>query len=255
MGSAWRRVGGSVALLSLAVLVLVVGVMSARGFRGAVEREREFRAAPMCVSVPVKPSGCRWEQDFTVRKADLHRGRRVTPEAELSLPSGALWTVTFPRTEPVLSEMAPGENAVGLIWHGQIVEVRDAEGRLQQTSAGPAGGPEDRLSGALACIPFGLITLVAGLWSLVAPRNRRHARATAVVWWHGVGIGVAALLTSWAQAANDWPMWAIPAVWAPFALLLLASMVAFVMAALRGDFEDTSSSPTTDAPAPPPSTV
>jgi hypothetical protein len=28
-------------------------------------------------------------------------------------------------------------------------------------------------------------------------------------------MGVAAILTLWAQAADDWPIWAIPAVWGP----------------------------------------
>lgn len=134
--------------------------------------------------------------------------------------------------------MRPGDNVVGLIWHGRVVEIRDAAGRRQQTSAGPLGWPEDRLGGALACISFGLAALVGGLWPLFAPGSRRHAKAATVVRWHGVGLGATAILTLWAQAANDWPMWAIPALWGPLALLLLASMVAFAIAALRGDLDD-----------------
>lgn len=75
-----------------------------------------------------------------------------------------------------------------------------------------------------------------------------------MVRWHGVGIGVAAILTLWAQAANDWPIWAIPAIWGPLTLLLLASMVAFAIAALRGDLDDDApSTPPVPPPLPPPS--
>ncbi|MCL8013963.1 hypothetical protein [Streptomyces sp. AS02] len=245
MGATGNTVVRTVIWLVLSVVALVVGVVMAFEVRGALEREREFRAAPTCPSVPVTASGCLWEQDFTVRKADLNRGRRNGgPEAELLLPTGEPWGVTFRDTDPVVSAMEPGDKVVGLIWHGQVVEVRDADGRRQQTSTGPVGWPEDRLGGALACIAFGLPALVGSLWPLFARRNRRHAKAATVVRWHGVGIGGAAILTLWAQSANDWPMWAIPAIWGPLALLLLACMVAFVLAALRGDLDD-------DAPSEP----
>ncbi|WP_256097963.1 hypothetical protein [Streptomyces sp. MnatMP-M17] len=226
-------------------MALVLGVATASQIREALEREREFRAAPACASVPVKASGCLWEQEFTVRRADMNRGEKSeSPEAELLLPSGEPWEVTFPRTDPVLSEMRPGDSVVGLIWHGRVVEIRDAGGRRQQTSGGPLGRPEERLGGALACVSFGLSALVGSLWPLFAPGNRRHAKAAAVVRWHGVGMGAAAILTLWAQAANDWPMWAIPAIWGPLALLLLASMVAFAVAAHRGDLDDDTPSAT-----------
>lgn len=254
MGSAGDKATRSVVWLLLAVAALGMGVATAFEIRGALEREREFRAAPACAAVPVKASGCLWKQEFTVRKADTNRGQRSEPpEAELVLPSGEPWEVTFRNADPVLSEMAPDEKVVGLIWHGQVVEVRDADGRRQQTSTGPVGWPEDRFGGALACISFGLTALVGGLWSLFARGNRRHATAATVVCWHGVGMGGTAILTLWAQAANDWPMWAIPAVWGPLALLLLASMVAFALAALRGDFEDdVPPTPWVPPPGPPP---
>ncbi|WP_158693171.1 hypothetical protein [Streptomyces viridochromogenes] len=51
-------------------------------------------------------------------------------------------------------------------------------------------------------------------------------------------MGAAALLALWAQVANGWPIWAIPAIRGPLALLLPAAMVAFVIAALRGDLVD-----------------
>ncbi|GAA4042768.1 hypothetical protein [Streptomyces shaanxiensis] len=246
MGETGNAVVRTVIWLVLSGVALVAGVVMAFEVRGALEREREFRAAPTCASVPVKASGCLWEQDFTVRKADLNRGRRNGgPEAELLLPTGKPWGVTFRDTDPVVSEMEPGDKVVGLIWHGQVVEVRDADGRRQQTSSGPVGWPEDRLGGALACIAFGLPALAGSLWPLFARGNRRHAKAATVVRWHGVGIGGAAILTLWAQSANDWPMWAIPAIWGPLALLLLACMVAFVLAALRGDLDD-------EAPSTPP---
>ncbi|MFI6494993.1 hypothetical protein [Streptomyces sp. NPDC050564] len=255
MGSAEHKAIRTVVWLLIAVAALAVGAATAFEIRGALEREREFRAAPACASVPVKASGCLWEQEFTVRKADTHRGsRRASPEAELLLPSGKPWEVTFRQTEPVVSEMEPHDKVVGVIWHGHVVEVRDAEGRQQQTSSGPVGWPEDRLGGALACLSFGLTALVGGLWSLLARGNRRHATAAIVVRWHGVGMGVTAILTLWAQAANDWPIWAIPAIWGPLALLLLASMVAFAIAALRGDLDDDGpSTPGVPPPPPPPS--
>jgi hypothetical protein len=242
-------------LLSAAV-ALVAGVAMAFEVRGALEREREFRAAPQCASVPLQASGCLWEQQFTVREADTNRGsRRESPEAELLLPSGEPWEVTFRQTDPVVSEMEPGDEVVGLIWHGQIVEVRDADGQRQETSTGPLGWPEDRLGGALACISFGLTGLVGSLWPLFTPRNRRRAAAGSVVRWHGVGLGGTAILTLWAQAANKWPLWSIPAIWGPLALLLLASMVAFSLAALRGELGDEDpSTPQTSPPMPPPST-
>lgn len=229
----------AVAWLLIAAVALVVGVAMALDVRGALERERDFRAAPMCASVPVKASGCLWEQEFTVRKAETHRRKRgKSPEAELLLPSGKPWEVTFRQTDPVVSEMEPGDKVVGLIWHGEVVEVRDADGRRQQTSSGPVGWAEDRLGGALACVSIGLTGFVGGLWALFTPGRRRHARAAAIVRWHGVGMGVVAILTLWARESNDWPIWAIPAIWGPLALLLLASMAAFALAALRGDLDD-----------------
>ncbi|MFC5801350.1 hypothetical protein ACFPWT_12155 [Streptomyces formicae] len=93
-----------------------------------------------CASVPVKASGCLWEQEFTVHRADTHRGKRNEPaEAELLLPSGEQWKVTFRNADPVVSEMESDDRVVGLIWYGQVVEVRDSDGRRQQTSSGPLG--------------------------------------------------------------------------------------------------------------------
>ncbi|MEU0390755.1 hypothetical protein [Streptomyces chartreusis] len=239
MGSGRQQARGSVVWLLMGMATLVVGVVMALEVRGALDREREFRAAPACASVPVQASGCRWEQEFTVRTADTNRGKRnASPEAELLLPSGESWEVTFRQADPVVSELAPGEKVVGLIWHGRVVEVRDADGRRQQTSDGPVGWPEDRLGGALACFSFGLPAFVGGLWPLFARGDRRHAKAAVVVRWHGVCLAVAALFTLWAQAANGWPFWAIWAIWGPLALLGLASMTAFVIAALRGDMDD-----------------
>lgn len=234
-----EKVGQTVTWLALALVALFGGAVTAFEIRGALDREREFRAASACASVPVEASACLWEQEFAVRKADMHRGDQgEPPEAELLLPSGESWEVTFRNTDPVASEMEPEDEVVGLIWHGQVVEVRDADGRRQQTSVGPVGWPEDRLGGALACLSFGLIALVGALWPLFAPGNRRHAKAAALVRWHGVGIGAAAILTLWTQSASGWPMWAIPAVWGALALLLMTSMAAFALAALRGDSDD-----------------
>ncbi|MEU2430237.1 hypothetical protein ABZ611_12070 [Streptomyces sp. NPDC007861] len=233
MGSRVEKVARTATWLLLGVVALVAGVAMTFGIRGALEREREFRAAPACASVPVEASRCRWEQEFTVRKADMHAGERgEPPQAELLTPSGDAWDVAFRNTGPVARRMEPGGKVVGVIWHGQLVEVRDAEGRRQQTALGPTGWPQDRLGGALACVSFGVTALVGSLWPLFAPGNRRHATAAAMVRWHGVGMGVAAVLTLWVQAANDWPMWTIPAIWGPLALFLLASMVAFAVAAL-----------------------
>ncbi len=249
MGSGGWQGPGNVTWLLMGVATLVVGVAMTLEVRGALDREREFRAAPACASVPVKASGCRWEQEFTVRKADLNRGRRNgSPEAELLLPSGKPWHVTFRQTDPVVSELEPGERVVGLIWHGQVVGVRDADGRRQQTSHGPVGWSEDRLGGALACFAFGLPALVGGAWPLFARGDRRHATAGGVVRWHGVCMGVAALFTLWAQSANGWPFWTVPAIWGPLALLGLASMTAFVIAALRGDMDD--EAPSAHEPSP-----
>ncbi|MFC9842756.1 hypothetical protein ACFWFF_23385 [Streptomyces sp. NPDC060223] len=241
--------------LLCAAVAVAAGVAMAFEVRGALESERDFHAAAECVSAPVEASGCLWEQEFTVRKADAHRlSRRESPEAELLLPSGEAWEVTFRQTDPVMSGMEPGDKVVGLIWHGQIVEVRDADGQRQQTSAGPVGWPEDRLGGALALISFGLTGLVGSVWPLLTPRNRRHRAAATVVRWHGVGLGGTAILTLWAQAGNNWPLWSIPAIWGPLALLLLASMVAFTLAALRGELGDEDpSTPQTPPPIPPPS--
>lgn len=158
--------------------------------------------------VPVKASGCRRQQEFTVRKADLNRGKRDgSPQAELPLPSGKPWSVTCRQTDPVVPE--PGEEVVGLIWHGQVVEVRDADGRRQQTSDGPVGWPGDRLGGALACFSFGLPALAGGI-PLFARGDRRHTRAAVVMRWHGVRMAVASLFTLWAHTASAWPFRAVP---------------------------------------------
>lgn len=246
--SAGHKGPGAVVWLVIAFVVLGVGMASAFEIRGAVQRERQFRAAPPCASVPVRAAGCRWEQEFTVREADVNRGERnESPEAVLVLPSGKPWDVTFRVADPVVSELAPGDKVVGVIWHGQVVEVRDAAGRRQQTSFGPVGWAADRLGGALACVSFGLAALVGALWSLFARGNRRHQAAARVVRWHGAGLGITAILTLWGQGANGWPMWAIPAVWGPVALIVLVSMVAFSLAGLRGELDD---GPPSTQPAP-----
>ncbi|MEU1254105.1 hypothetical protein ABZ445_12545 [Streptomyces chartreusis] len=247
--------GRSLVWLLVGVVVLGVGVASALQVRGALEREREYRAASTCASVPVTASACRWDQEFTVRSADTNRRERnKSPEALLVLPSGKTWDVTFRQTGPVLSEMEPDDEVVGVIWHGRVVEVRDADGRRQQTSVGPVGWPADRLGGALACIPGGLAAVAGGLWALLARGNRRHAAAATVVRWHGVAIGAAALLTLWAQSGNDWPMWALPAIWGPITLILLACMTGFVIAALRGELGDDEPAGPQGPTPPPPST-
>ncbi|MGC0209313.1 hypothetical protein [Streptomyces levis] len=229
----------SVVWLVLSGVALVVGVVSAVQVRGALERERAYQAAPVCDTAPARAAECRWEREFTVRSADMNRGERhESPEAVLVPSSGVARHVTFPDTEPVLSEMAPGERVVGVIWRGRLVEVRDAEGRRQQTADGPVGWPADRLGGALACLSFGLAGLVGVVWPLLRRGDRRHATAGQVVRWHGAVLGVLAILTLWARSANDWPLWAIPAIWGPLAVLGLASMTAFVLAALRGELSD-----------------
>ncbi|MFJ7335685.1 hypothetical protein ACIQUU_20865 [Streptomyces sp. NPDC101116] len=236
MGSSGGEAVRSVVWVLIALVVLGVGAASALQVSGALEREREYRAAPVCAAVPVTASGCVWEQEFTVRSAAMNHGE--SPEAELVLPSGKPWQVTFLRTEPVMSEMEPHEKVVGVIWHGQVVEVRDAEGRRQQTSDGPLGWPEDRLGGALAGLSFGLAALTGGVWPLVARGEPRHVAAAKTVRRHGIALGGTAILTLWAQTANDWPLWAILAIWGPLALLILASMAAFALGALRGELDD-----------------
>lgn len=91
--------------------------------------------------------------------------------------------------------------------------------------------------GALAFISFGLIALVGSVWMIVKSGDRRHERAAAMVRWHGVALGVTALLTLWAQANNGWPLWAIGAIWGPIVLVLLATMVVSAIAALRSTVE------------------
>ncbi|WP_326570855.1 hypothetical protein OIE69_05810 [Actinacidiphila glaucinigra] len=249
MGSAEERKSPTGLWLLVAVVALVIGVVMVFQTRGALEREREFRAAPRCVSAPLKVSDCRWDQRFTVRSADAHSGKRESPEADLLLPSGEQWHVTFRRTGPVVSQLEPDDKVVGLIWRGQVIEVRNAAGTWQKTSDGPLEWPEDRLGGALAGLSFGLMALAGALWSLFVP-GPRHASAARTVRWHGVAMGAAAIVVLWVQAAADWPMWSIPAVWGPLALLLLASAAAFAGAALRGE-SDGDASPTAGSPRAP----
>lgn len=132
------------------MVALAVGVAMVLQTRGALEREREFRAAPPCAAAPVKASECGWKQRFTVRSVDTHGGDRQSPEGDFLLPSGKPWHLTFRRTGPVLSQLEPDDGVVGMIWRGRVVEVRDAAGTRQETSDGPREWPEDRLGGALA---------------------------------------------------------------------------------------------------------
>lgn len=237
MGTTEPKRAPAWAWLLIALVALAVGAAMVLQTRTAVERERDFRAAPACLGVPVEASECRWEQPFTVRSVDPHSGKRSSPEAELLPPSGKPWHLTFRRTGPVLSQLEPDDKVVGLIWRGRVVEVRDASGQRQETSDGPLEWPEDRLGGALAGLSLGVMGLVGALWPLFAP-GPRHASAAGAVRWHGVAMGAAAVVVLWVQAANDWPMWSIPAVWGPLALLLLASAAAFAAAALRGELDD-----------------
>lgn len=238
MASAEKTWAPATVWLLSAVAALAVGVAMIVQTGRALEREREFRAAPACASVPVEASECRWEQRFTVRSADTHSGSRSeSPEAVLTPPSGEPWHVTFRQTGPVLSQLEEGDEVVGVVWRGRLVDLRDAAERWQETSDGPLEWPEDRLGGALAGLSFGLMGLVGTVWSLLAP-GPRHMSAARAVRWHGVAMAAAAIVTLWVQAANDWPMWSLPAIWSPLALLLLASAVAFAAAGLRGEFED-----------------
>ncbi|MFE3288902.1 hypothetical protein ACFXJJ_38160, partial [Streptomyces sp. NPDC059233] len=113
--------------------------------------------------------------------------------------------------------------------------MRDGDGRRQQTTFGPVGWPADRLGGALAFLSFGLAALAGSLGAVVKRHDRRHRSAAAMVRRHGVALGVAALLTLWARDDNHRPLWRIWAVWGPIALLLLATMTASAIAALRGN--------------------
>ncbi|MFW6691884.1 hypothetical protein [Streptomyces sp. MAR4 CNX-425] len=231
----WARGLRAVAWMLVAVLVGALGVGMGFQVREALDRERDFRAAPECASVPVEVSDCLWEQDFTVRGTDLNSGRDgESPEADLELPGGEPWHVTFRNTGPVLSGLAPDEKVVGLVWKGDVVEVRDAEGRRQQTSDGPVGWPEDRLAGAIGCVSFGVVAFAGGLWGLFGRRSRRHVVAAAAVRWHALAIGAAAIVMLWVQAGAGWPMWSIPVGWGVAALVLLGSAVGFALAGLRG---------------------
>ncbi|MFB7983984.1 PH domain-containing protein [Streptomyces vinaceus] len=222
--------------LAIALVALFAGVMSAMEVSGALEREREYRTSPVCASAPTTASACVWEQAFTVRESATNKGAKgKEPTATLLLPNGKPWKVTFRNTDPVLSRMRPGDPVVGVVWHGGIVEVRDPDGLRQQTTLGPVGWPADRAGGALALISFGLVAFVGSLWAVVKRHEPRHQRAAAMVRWHGAALGVAAILTLWAQSNNNWPMGALWAIWGPLALILLATMAASAIAALHGN--------------------
>ncbi|MFF4299521.1 PH domain-containing protein [Streptomyces vinaceus] len=222
--------------LAIALVALFAGVVSAMEVSGALEREREYRTSPVCASVPTTAAACVWEQAFTVRESATNTGADgKEPTATLLLPNGKPWKVTFRNTGPVLSRMRPGDAVVGVVWHGGIVEVRDTDGLRQQTTLGPVGWPADRAGGALALISFGLVAFIGSLWAVVKRHDPRHQRAAAMVRWHGAALGVAAILTLWAQSNNDWPVWAIWAIWGPLALVLLAAMAASAIAALHGN--------------------
>ncbi|MEV6682835.1 PH domain-containing protein [Streptomyces erythrochromogenes] len=250
-----EKAGRVVVWLATALLGLLVGVASALEVGGALEREREYRASPACASVPVTASACVWEQSFSVRESDTNADERgKEPAATLLLPSGKPWEVAFRNTGPVLSQMRPGDAVVGVIWRGGVVEVRDADGRRQQTTYGPSDWPADRLAGALAFISFGLIALVGSVWAIVKSEDRRHERAAAMVRWHGVALGATALLTLWAQGNDDRPLWAIWAVWGPIALVLLTTMAVSAVAALRSTSQNggpAAGAPARQDPAPP----
>ncbi|MGW0683905.1 hypothetical protein ACWD2L_11155 [Streptomyces sp. NPDC002754] len=221
--------------LLVAVLMLAIGAAMIPEFRAAQQREREFRAAPVCASPPVEVSNCRWKQKFTVRDVDLNRGsRHKPPETTLLLPSGKTWHVTFRNANPVVSGLEEHDKVVGLIWRGDVVDLRDAEGERQATSDDPLDRPTDRLAGALACLSFGAAALVGSLWSAFARGNRRHDAAGRMVRVHGIPLGVTAILTLWLQSANDWPARSLPIIWGIAAALILANMAGFVVAALRG---------------------
>ncbi|MFJ9124127.1 hypothetical protein ACIRJS_08590 [Streptomyces sp. NPDC102340] len=235
MAGAGDRGARTVMWLLGAVLMLAVGAAMVPEFRAAQEREREFRAAPGCASAPVEVSDCRWKQKFTVRSVDLNSGsRHKSPEADLLLPSGKPWHVTFRNTNPVASGLEPHDKVVGLIWRGDVVDLRDAEGEHQETTEGPLDWPTDRLAGALACLSFGAAALVGTVWSAFARGNRRHDAAGRMVCLHGIPLGVTAILILWMQSANDWPARSLPIIWGIVAALILANMVGFVVAALRG---------------------
>lgn len=151
-----EKAGRVVVWLATALLGLLVGVASALEVGGALERDREYRASPVCTSAPVTASACVWEQSFSVRDSDTNTDERgKAPAATLLLPSGKPWEVSFRNTGPVLSQMRPGDAVVGLVWRGGIVEVRDADGRRQQTAYGPSEWPADRLGARSPSSPSG----------------------------------------------------------------------------------------------------
>ncbi|MFD9727770.1 hypothetical protein [Streptomyces sp. NPDC059072] len=96
---------------------LFAGVASALEVGGALEREREYQASPVCAAVPVTASACVWEQSFTARDRDTHKGEKgKEPEATLLLPSGKPWDVVFRTTDPVLTRLRPGDPSS--VWSG-----------------------------------------------------------------------------------------------------------------------------------------
>ncbi|MEU6314006.1 PH domain-containing protein [Streptomyces sp. NPDC047014] len=246
-----KRAGMLAIWLATALLGLMVAVVAGPKAGEAWEREQEFRASPVCASVPLTASRCLWEQAYTVRESMPHGGeRQKEPAATLLLPDGAPRNVTFFDSDPVLSRMRPGDAVVGLVWHGDVVEVRDAEGRRQETMYGPVDMAETELGAALTGGSFGLLALVGSVWAIVGGRERRHERASAWVRWHGLALGGGALLATWAQLANGWPLWSIWVLWGPLAVVLLTTMTMTAVRALRESGADTAaaSALTTEPP-------
>ncbi|MFF4424699.1 hypothetical protein ACFY04_28655 [Streptomyces sp. NPDC001549] len=107
--------------LAIALVGLMAGVMSAMEVSGALEREREYRASPVCASVPVTASACVWEQAFTVRESATNESAASEgddgkkPAATLLPPNGKPWNAAFRNTGPVLSRMRPGDPVVGVV--------------------------------------------------------------------------------------------------------------------------------------------
>ncbi|MBP2034766.1 hypothetical protein [Streptomyces avidinii] len=82
-----EKAGQVAAWLATALVGLLVGVMAAMEVSGALEREREYRASPVCTSVPVMASTCVREQAFMVRESATNVGADgKDPAATLLLP-------------------------------------------------------------------------------------------------------------------------------------------------------------------------
>ncbi|MEU9398413.1 hypothetical protein [Streptomyces sp. SID4985] len=224
----YRYISAGVAGVGLvsAIAALVLLAFAGLELPRTVERDRAFKEAVSCTSVPRAAADCLSRQPFTVSGIHLWSGRGGDGVyATFTAAGGAEWRTGFSNDGPVLSGLGDGDRVTGTVWRGRLVRI-SAKGETQVTEDSPDTLPESLVAALLVCGPSLLLLAAACGWRLRRPKERgwrRGPKMTAVLAAGLAGVGVFAAIV---VSMFDLPLWAMPAVWLAPAALATALAIA-----------------------------